>query len=223
MSDKDFNAPPFLPPVIQHLSLYVNRAKTRFKPYEKNGPSMWAVHFAESSVAPQSDLSLMDVHNGKCQLQLGLSDVSHEAITQAVLMKEADVEYRHLSAMAMAWRIEATERHTKFLHMLLEQAADKYVTTPSEKLEALVPALASCSKEELGDDRDFSVAAYSHDAASFAAADEQLSHMEMFAQDHYGSGPGSNLDEDCKQEEPELPPESDSSSMGSDQAPVALP
>jgi hypothetical protein len=143
-----------------------------------------------------------------------LSDLSSEAIAQAVLTKEADVEYRRLSAMAMAWRIEATERHTKFLHMLLEQAADKYVSASSEDLETLVPVLASSRKEELEDHRDFSVAAYSRDAASFAAADEQLNHLETLARDHYDSGR-----DIISEEETELVTESDRSSMGSDKTP----
>jgi hypothetical protein len=141
-----------------------------------------------------------------------LSDLSSEAIAQAVLTKEADVEYRRLSAMAMAWRIEATERHTKFLHMLLEQAADKYVSASSENVETMVPALASSRKEELQDHTDFSVAAYSRDAASFAAADEQLSHLETVARDHYDSG-------HVSEEEPDLVTGSDRSSTGSDHSP----
>ncbi|KAG1850467.1 hypothetical protein C8R48DRAFT_676690 [Suillus tomentosus] len=193
---KDFNAPPFLPPIIHHLSLYVKRAKTRFKPYERNGPSMWALRFAESSLTPaESNLNLMDVQIGKTQLQHSLSDLSNEAVAQAVLTKEADVEYRRLSAMAMAWQIEATD-------------------ASSEDLETLVPALASSRKEELRDRTDFGVAAYSHDAASFTVADEQLNHLEKLARNHYNSG-SDVVAEDC--EELELPAGSGANATGSNQ------
>jgi len=63
-SNKDFNASPSIPPIIHHLSLYVNHSKARFKPYKRNGPSLWALCFAESSLTPtESDLSLVDVQN----------------------------------------------------------------------------------------------------------------------------------------------------------------
>ncbi|KAG1817672.1 uncharacterized protein BJ212DRAFT_1299189 [Suillus subaureus] len=211
MLNEDFNASPSIPPIIHHLSLYVNRSKARFKPYERNGPSLWVLHFAESSLTPtKSDLSLVDVQNGEHQLQYGLSDLSSEA----VLTKEADVKSRCLSAMAMAWQIEATEQHTKFLHMLLKRAADKYVSTSSEDLKTLVPALASSREEELQDHTDFSVAAYSHDAISFGAVDEQLNHLERLARNHYGSG-SHVVTKDCKQKS-ELPAESDASATSSD-------
>ncbi|KAG1730567.1 hypothetical protein EDD22DRAFT_852995, partial [Suillus occidentalis] len=196
MSDKDFNAPPFLPPVIQHLSFYVNHAKARSKPYNKNGPSMCALHFAESSVTPHSDLSLMDVQKGKHQLQLGLSDLSSEAIAQAVLTKEADVEYRHLSAMAMAWLLTNMSAHLQ----KISRPWFQYLLPPGRR--------------NLKITEDFSVAAYSRDAVSFAAADEQLNHLEMLAWDHYDSGR-----DIISEEETELVTESDRSSMGPNKTP----
>lgn len=84
---------------------------------------MWALRFAESCTTPgNTETSLKDIQSGKDQSRRGLK----EAMAQAVLTKEADLEWRRLSALATAWRIEASERHTKFLHMVLKCEADTY-------------------------------------------------------------------------------------------------
>ncbi|KAG1787367.1 uncharacterized protein HD556DRAFT_1409774 [Suillus plorans] len=145
MSD-DMHAPAFLPPIVHHLSQYVDDAKRRFKPYDRDGPTMWALRFAESYTTPgNTDTSLMDIQSGKHQLRSGLKHLSNEAMAQAVLTKEADREWRRLSAMATAWRIEASERHTKFLHMVLECEADTYASATSEPLDTSVQALVKRS------------------------------------------------------------------------------
>lgn len=76
-------------------------------------------------------------------------------MAQAVLTKEADVESR---------RIEASERHTKFLHMVLQCDADSYASATSEPLNT-----------------SFGSVAYNHDVTSFAVAYEQFSDMENYA------------------------------------------
>jgi len=108
-------------------------------------------------------------------------------MAQAVLTKEADLEWRRLSALATAWRIEPSERHTKFLHMVLECEADTYASAASEPLDTSLQALVESSKEELQDRTDFDVVAYDRDATSFAVADEQLSGMESYAYELYRS------------------------------------
>ncbi|KAG2050090.1 hypothetical protein BDR06DRAFT_960608 [Suillus hirtellus] len=89
--------------------------------------------------------------------------------------------------MATAWRIEASERHTKFLHMVLECEADTYASATSGPLDTPVQALVDCSKEELQDCIDFGAVAYQRDQMSFGVADEQLTDMEVYALEHYRS------------------------------------
>ncbi|KAG2139708.1 hypothetical protein DEU56DRAFT_301097 [Suillus clintonianus] len=111
-------APASPPTIIRRLSLYhdMDRAKRRFKPYERDGSTTWAPRFAEGHITPgNTDTSLTDVQNGKHLLHRGLRHLSSEAIAQALLTKEADLECRRLTALLTAWRIEASERHTKFL------------------------------------------------------------------------------------------------------------
>lgn len=93
-------------------------------------------------------------------------------MAQAVLTKEADVESR---------RIEASERHTKFLHMVLQCDADSYASATSEPLNTSLQAFVQCSREELQDLTDFGSVAYNHDVTSFAVAYEQFSDMENYA------------------------------------------
>ncbi|KAG1816989.1 hypothetical protein EV424DRAFT_1540570 [Suillus variegatus] len=187
-SSDDIHAPASLPPIVHHLSLYVNRARRKFKPYNRDAPTMWALRFAEGYLTPgNTDTSPTDIQRGKHQLRCGLRHLSHEAMAQAVLTKEADIESRRLSAMATAWRIEVSERHTKFLHMVLECDADTYASAASERLDSSVQALVNCSKEELQDHVNFGAVAYKHDVMSFAVADEQLTDMEGYAVEHYRS------------------------------------
>jgi hypothetical protein len=149
---------------------------------------MWALRFAESCTTPgNTETSLKDIQSGKDQLRRGLKHLSTEAMAQAVLTKEADLEWRRLSALATAWRIEASERHTKFLHMVLECEADTYASAASEPLDTSLQALVESSKEELQDRTDFDVVTYDRDATSFAVADEQLSGMESYAYELYRS------------------------------------
>ncbi|KAG2342130.1 hypothetical protein BDR05DRAFT_365423 [Suillus weaverae] len=178
--------PASLPPIVQHLPLYVNRARRRFKPYERDGPTMWTLRFAEDYITPgKTDMNIRDVQSGKDLLRRGLKHLPREAIAQAVLTKEADLEWRRLSALATAWRIEASERHNKFLQMILECEAETYASADSETLEASLQALVDSSPEELQDHTDFGVAAYNNDVTSFAVADQQLDDMESIAQELY--------------------------------------
>ncbi|KAG2106199.1 uncharacterized protein F5147DRAFT_701376 [Suillus discolor] len=184
VTSDDMHASGSLPPIVHYLSHYVDRARRKFKPYDRDGPTMWALRFAESYITPGNTDT---IQSGKDQLRSGLKHLSNEAMAQAVLTKEADREWRRLSAMATAWRIEASERHTKFLYMVLECEADTYVSATSEPLDTSVQALVDCSKEELQDRVDFDVVAYQRDEMSFAVADEQFTDMESYALEHYRS------------------------------------
>ncbi|KAG2058777.1 hypothetical protein BDR06DRAFT_1028181 [Suillus hirtellus] len=158
-SANDIHAPASLPPIVHHLSLYVNCVRRKFKPYDRDAPTMWALRFAEGYLTPgNTDMSPTDIQR---------------AMAQAVLTKEADVESRHLSAMATAWRIKCD--------------ADTYASATSEHLDSSVQALINYSKEELQDHVDFGVATYKHDMMSFTVADKQLTDMEGYAVEHYRS------------------------------------
>jgi hypothetical protein len=111
-----------------------------------------------------------------------LKNLSSEARAQAIVTQHAEVEWRRLSALTTAWRIEAIEQHSKLLHMVLESEARVYVNAASEPLNTSVKELVSCtSKEELEDQKECSIAVYDDDTMLFAEADAELDHMETCA------------------------------------------
>ncbi|KAG1720764.1 hypothetical protein EDD22DRAFT_854567 [Suillus occidentalis] len=97
--------------------------------------------------------------------------MSSEAVAQAVLTKEADLEWKHLRTLASTWEIE-----------------DKAACLASASKEPMVvsfEALANCSMEELKTCIAFSIAAYGQDRMSFIATDAQLDYLKGLAREHY--------------------------------------
>jgi hypothetical protein len=115
--------------------------------------------------------------------------LSSEAIAQAVLTKEADVEWRRLRTLTTAWEIYALEQHQRFLHMVLEDDSETYASATSEPLTTSIEALSRCNLEELQDRINLCQAVYDTDATSFTAGYNQLDLMEDIACAHLGDEP----------------------------------
>ncbi|KAG1729601.1 hypothetical protein EDD22DRAFT_960874 [Suillus occidentalis] len=82
--DDDVNAPASLPPIISYLSFVVKRAKTEHD------------DFSDYQMRPRTmELRLLkvDVERGRNLVEHGLRNMSSEAVAQAVLTKEADLEW----------------------------------------------------------------------------------------------------------------------------------
>ncbi|KAG2087905.1 uncharacterized protein F5147DRAFT_781170 [Suillus discolor] len=175
--DDDINAPASLPPIISYLSFVVKRAKAKHSDNPSGywrRPRMLELRFAERYIGP-SDMVPVDVERGKSLVEHGLRNMSSEAVAQAVLTKEADLEWKRLRALASAWEIE----------ILLEDEAACLANASKEPLAISLESLANYSMEELKTRTAFSIAAYSQDRTSFIATDAQLDHLEFLAHEHY--------------------------------------
>ncbi|KAG2747753.1 hypothetical protein P692DRAFT_20849098 [Suillus brevipes Sb2] len=185
-TEDDVNAAASLPPIISYLSFVVKRAKTEhddFSDYQMR-PRTMELRFAERYIGP-SDMEPVDVEKGKNLVEHGLRNMSSEAVAQAVLTKEADLEWKRLRALASAWEIEVSQRHTKFLQILLQDEAACFASASREPLAVSLEALGKCNMAELKERTAFSIAAYSQDRTSFIATDAQLDYLEYLAREHY--------------------------------------
>jgi hypothetical protein len=113
--------------------------------------------------------------------------MSSEALAQAVVTKEADVEWRRMRALTTAWEIHAIEQHQKFLYMVLEDDGQTYADAVSEPLITSVKELSKCSKEDLQGRIEYCMATYGPDAMSFAVGDSQLDVVEGMACAQFGN------------------------------------
>jgi hypothetical protein len=86
----------------------------------------------------------------------------------------ADVEWRHVCALAMVWEIYASEEHLKFLHMVLEDEGKRYVSAAEEPLKTSIRELSGSHEEDIKERIDSGVTAYSHNVMLFAVGDTQL-------------------------------------------------
>ncbi|KAG2046145.1 hypothetical protein BDR06DRAFT_1013132 [Suillus hirtellus] len=111
--------------------------------------------------------------------------MSSQAVAQAVLMKEADLEWKCLRALASAWKIKVSQQHTRLLQILLKDKAACFANATKEPLAILLEALANCNMAELKNHTAFSMAMYGQDRTSFIATDAQLDHLECLACEHY--------------------------------------
>lgn len=98
-------------------------------------------------------------------------------VGQALVAKEADCEYKHLSALAMAWVAEARAQDKQLREMLVEDELARYAVSAAEA-SILRRVLIGRSVEELNANLDFCIGAYSHDFWSFSVADSTLNQIE---------------------------------------------
>ncbi|KAG2370328.1 hypothetical protein BDR07DRAFT_1476324 [Suillus spraguei] len=170
--DDDTNAPAFLPPVIKHLTHAVRRAKERHRPYNWKHPRTMELCFAEKYIGP-TNMDPVDVQRGKVLVEHGLKHLSCEAIAQAVLMKEADLEWKHL----------------RLAHIIHKDKAKTYSSATSEPFLSLLERLANSDlgPGELQSCMAFTIAAYSDDKSLYSTTDAQLDQLKHLACEHYHS------------------------------------
>ncbi|KAG1782299.1 hypothetical protein EV702DRAFT_1041171 [Suillus placidus] len=175
------------PPIINHLAHFVKRTKLNPTPCIKDGSNTQDRCFFNNQLSHRGSLSVSEAQWAKDVLQRCSKNLSSEAAAQAVVTMHADVEWRRVCCLATAWEIYASEEHLKFLHMVLEDEGERYASASSEPFGTSVEGLISCSEEELKDQIDFGVAAYSHDVTSFAVGDTHSDYLENTPTDSYDS------------------------------------
>ncbi|KAG0694557.1 hypothetical protein DFH29DRAFT_880646 [Suillus ampliporus] len=157
------------------------RAKTKSKPYHRQGPSTFECRFFNNQLCHNGTMNLEDVQMSNDVLERCLQHLSSEAAAQAVVTMHADVEWRCLCALTTAWEIHAHEQHLKFLHMVLEDEGETYANASSESLSTSMKELIRSSKKGIEDSINFGITAYDHDVTSFAVGDTQLDRLERAA------------------------------------------
>ncbi|KAG1900172.1 uncharacterized protein F5891DRAFT_980456 [Suillus fuscotomentosus] len=162
-----------LPPVSQHLSLYAKRASRKFRPYQRGGhvPTALEHRFMMKNMLKR------DEADGEELIKRGLRSMPDATVHSAIAAKRADAESKHLRALATAWELESAEKHAILLQSILRDSAQQYAESKAEA-SFLERMLVRRSMEQLEDDADFSLAAYSHDLIATQIADLQLDFME---------------------------------------------
>ncbi|KAG2096314.1 uncharacterized protein F5147DRAFT_656629 [Suillus discolor] len=170
-----------LPPVIYHMSCYAKCASSRFKPYQpgKHVPTALEHRFLAKNILKhnEADISLIDVQQGKEIFNRSMQYMSNATLRSAAIAKRADAESKCLHALAPAWDLESTERHAVLLQMILKDNAEHYLDSLAEAT-FFESVMVKRSHQQLEDDADFTIAAYTHDITAHSIADKQLDHLE---------------------------------------------
>ncbi|KAG1852911.1 hypothetical protein C8R48DRAFT_675987 [Suillus tomentosus] len=186
-SEDELHALPRLPH-LKNLSHYVQRAKRQFKPYDRrrgHGPNAIELRFFQRTVrkySGETELSLVDVQEGKELFERGMRGMSLEATNQAVVAMQATRECKRLRALTTAWEIESSVQHTKLFEKILEQDALEYAQS-AEEASSFKKMLVGRTLPDLEGEVDFNIGAFSRDLTSFVVADVQLDHMECLVRD----------------------------------------
>ncbi|KAG1756195.1 uncharacterized protein EDB91DRAFT_1241295 [Suillus paluster] len=156
---------PRIPPLMDCLPSIVGCAQKRFRPFEQpHGllPNALELRFSQRCLEPgETDISLADIQEGKDILMCCLKLMPKNIVNQALIAKEADCEYKCLSALALVWVAEAKAQDKQLHEMPIEEELAKYA--------------------ELDADVDFCVGAYSHEFRSFSVANSTLDQIEGIA------------------------------------------
>ncbi|KAG1848137.1 hypothetical protein C8R48DRAFT_677342 [Suillus tomentosus] len=184
-SDVPLYAPPSLPSVTCHMPCYAMRSAKRFRPATSchDTPSALELRFVERHLGKYSgetDMSMIDVQKGFDVFNRGIDALPDSAVRAAVLAKRSDRESRRLRALTTAWELETTERHAILLQALLLNDAKKYADSVAEA-SFFEKLLVKRSRNQLEDDADFGIAAYTHDFTEYTVADSQLEQLEGVA------------------------------------------
>ncbi|KAG1777846.1 hypothetical protein EV702DRAFT_1196633 [Suillus placidus] len=125
----------------------------------------------------EADLDLIDLQKSKDIFKSSMKNIPDTTVYTAVVAKRADVESKCLRALAAAWERESTEKHPLLLQNILKDCAEQYVESMAEAsfFERL---LVKRTMQQLEDDADFTLAAYSHDFTAHQIADLQLDYLE---------------------------------------------
>jgi hypothetical protein len=98
-------------------------------------------------------------------------------VYSAVAAKRADAESKHLRALATAWELESAEKHAILLQTILRDYAQQYLESNAEA-SFFERIMVRRTMQQLEDDADFNLAAYSHDLTAYQIADVQLDYLE---------------------------------------------
>jgi hypothetical protein len=82
-----------------------------------------------------------------------------------------------LYALATAWDLESTERHTVLLQTMIKDNAERYLDSLAEAA-FFNSVMVKRFHQQLKDDADFTIAAYTHDLTAHSIADKQLDYLE---------------------------------------------
>ncbi|KAI9573717.1 hypothetical protein HD554DRAFT_2035454 [Boletus coccyginus] len=170
-----------LPPIVHHLSTSSKRARNKFTPYNKPpGPSTLELQFTEKSLGrvDSSEITLEDTQEGRSIFLHGLASLSDQAMSQALEARQADHESKHLRALSMAWEIEASDQHRRFLLTLHKEETSHY-TLAANEVTFFEGVLEQCLLKELENDVDFGIRAYGQDLRTLLVVDECLDQLEM--------------------------------------------
>ncbi|KAG1814162.1 hypothetical protein EV424DRAFT_1348879 [Suillus variegatus] len=174
-SENELFAFPRIPPILDRLPSIVGRTQKRFKPFEQphgSLPNTLELRFSQRCLeSGETDMSLMDIrestYQGKDILMHCLKLMPKKIVGQALIAKEADCEYKHLSALAMAWVAEARAQDKQLHEMLVEDELARYaVSTAEASILQRIQGAASClseAEEELHAD---SASHLEHDSSS---------------------------------------------------------
>ncbi|KAG1771919.1 hypothetical protein EV702DRAFT_1048838 [Suillus placidus] len=121
-------------------------------------------------------MSLVDVQKGKDIFKRGMNNLPDDTVYHAVIAKKADVESKHLRTLATAWELESAEKHAVLLQKILKNCATDYINSV-EEATFFEKLLVKCCRQQLEDDSDFVVAAYTHDFTALNIADMQLQQL----------------------------------------------
>ncbi|KAG1763817.1 hypothetical protein EV702DRAFT_1051633 [Suillus placidus] len=181
-SDDDIIGPITAPPaMLRRLSDYVKSTKPRPKPYQRTVPNVIERLCGEECSGCTSSKNLPKDQRESTRLQRRLKSLTPVALAHAVVVIQADIEWRRVHAIAAALHVDAVQKHSKFLDVTATSEADTYVNAVSEPFEAAYEALASCTTDKLNDRKNCSIATYELEETSFVAADVEFDHFETTA------------------------------------------
>jgi hypothetical protein len=117
------------------------------------------------------------LYQGKEIFKESMKAMPDDTVYTAVIAKRADVESKHLRALAAAWELESAEKHAVLLQAIFKNYAKQYAESMIEA-SYFERVLVKRSLQQLEDDADFTVTTYSHDFAAYQVADLQLDYLE---------------------------------------------
>ncbi|KAG2335866.1 hypothetical protein BDR05DRAFT_953762 [Suillus weaverae] len=135
-SENELFAFPRIPPIMDRLPSIVGCAQKRFRPFEQphgSLPNTLELWFSQRCLeSGETDVSLTDIQEGKDILMHCLKLMPKKVVDQALVTKEADCEHKHLSALAMAWVVEARAQDKQLHEMLIEDELARYAISAAE-------------------------------------------------------------------------------------------
>ncbi|KAG0708109.1 hypothetical protein DFH29DRAFT_994363 [Suillus ampliporus] len=130
-SDDDIIRPITPPPILHELCTYSKRAKQRPKPYLRCSPNIIERLYGEDCSACNGSKNGMGIQGDKRRLE----HLTPDALAQAIITIQADIEWRHVRALAAALHVDAVNQRSKFIGITVKSEAETYANAISEPLE----------------------------------------------------------------------------------------